>query len=229
MHLVYHSLPRHQRVADQKETKMAQVTLEKENNPNIPEAKPKRSKRVIVHRFIDRNRLNVGLTISTVLQLLVLFFWYTPDLKFNSLDKFVDEVAFVDSVSITENVADTPTDGDVELADQLKKEIKEDPRIAGAQDSILSGATAPVDLSPSIKPDYTEEARAAGIEGAMTLEIVIADTGDVLQVRSVGKKFGFGLEEEAIKTYRSKKFSPSFLDGKAITVKVLVPIRFKLN
>ena len=92
---------------------MAQVTLDKEHNQNNPEVKPRRSKRAIVHRFIDRNRLNVGLTISTILQLLVLFFWYTPDLKFNSLDKFVDEVAFVDAVSITENVADTPTDGDV--------------------------------------------------------------------------------------------------------------------
>ena len=221
-------LHKRQRV-DRKETKMAQATLDKENNQNNPEVRPRRSKRAIVHRFIDRNRMNVGLTISTILQLLVLFFWYTPDLKFNSLDKFVDEVAFVDSVSITENVADTPTDGDVELADQLKKEIKEDPRIAGAQDAILSGATAPIDLSPSIKPDYTDEARAAGIEGAMTLEIVIADSGEVLQVRSVGKKFGFGLEEQAIKVYRTKKFSPSILDGKAITVKVLVPIRFTLN
>ena len=208
---------------------MAQVTLDKEHNQNNSEVKPRRSKRAIVHRFIDRNRLNVGLTISTVLQLLVLFFWYTPDLKFNSLDKFVDEVAFVDSVSITENVADTPTDGDVEVAETLKKEVKEDPRISGAQDAILSGATAPVDLNPSLRPEYTEEARAQGIEGAITLEVVIADTGDVLQVRSIGKKFGFGLEEEAIKVYRSKKFSPSYLEGKPITVKVLVPIRFRLN
>ena len=208
---------------------MSQMIVdEKKETPSL-EHKPRRSKRAIVHRFIDRNRLNVGLSISTVFQLLILFFWYTPDLKFSSLDKFVDEVAFVDSVSITENVADTPNDGDVELTDQLKKENKEDPRIAGAQDAILSGATAPVDLSPTEKPEYTEEARSAGVEGAMTLEVVIADSGEVLQVRSVGKKFGFGLEEEAIKVYRSKKFSPSFLDGKAITVKVLIPIRFKLN
>lgn len=205
-------------------------TIPENNVDNSPQTvKSKRSKRVIVHRFIDRNRMNVGLSISTIVQLLIVLFWYTPDIKFGSLDKFVDEVAFVDSVSITENVADTPNDGDVELTDQLKKEIKEDPRIAGAQDAILSGATAPVDLSPSEKPEYTEEARSAGVEGAMTLEVVIADTGEVLQVRSVGKKFGFGLEEEAIKIYKSKKFSPSFLDGKAITVKVLIPIRFKLN
>ena len=100
---------------------MAQATIDKEHNQNNPEVKPRRSKRAIIHRFIDRNRLNVGLTISTILQLLVLFFWYTPDLKFNSLDKFVDEVAFVDSVAITENTADTPTDGDVDPANNRKK------------------------------------------------------------------------------------------------------------
>lgn len=208
---------------------MAQAISEKEKTSELPEKKPRRSKRAMVHRFIDRNRLNVGLTLSTILQLLVLFFWYTPDITFSSLDKFVDEVAFVDSVSITEDVVNNPTDGDVELTDQIKKEEKEDPRIAGAQDSILSGATAPIDLSPSLRPEYTDEARANGVEGTMTLEIVIADTGDVLQVKSVGKTLGFGLEQEAISMYRRKKFSPSILDGKAITVKVLVPIRFTLN
>ncbi|PKA10307.1 energy transducer TonB, partial [Leptospira meyeri] len=45
----------------------------------------------------------------------------------------------------------------------------------------------------------------------------------------VGKQLGGGLEEEAIKVYRRKRFSPSILEGKAITVKVLVPIRFTLN
>ena len=57
-----------------KETKMAQATLDKENNQNNPVVKPRRSKQAIVHRFIDRNRMNVGLSISTILQLLVLFF-----------------------------------------------------------------------------------------------------------------------------------------------------------
>lgn len=63
----------------------------------------------------------------------------------------------------------------------------------------------------------------------MTLEVIIGNTGEVLRVRSVGKQLGGGLEEEAIKVYRRKRFSPSILEGKAITVKVLVPIRFTLN
>jgi len=192
----------------------------------------KRSLRNKIHRFIERNRLNVGITISTFIQLGILFFWQTPELDTNKLDHLVEEVAFIDSVSIKDpNMADAPPDdGEVELTDKKKvQEIKEDPRIAGAEDAAISGATAPIDLSPSIRPEYTDQARAEGITGTLTLEIIIADSGEVLQARSVGKKLGFGLEEQAVSTYRRKKFAPSILDGKAITVKVLVPIRFSLN
>jgi len=192
----------------------------------------KRSLLSRIHRFIERNRLNVGITLSTLLQLIVMFFWQTPSINTDKLDHLVEEVAFIDSVSIKDpNMAEAPPDdGEIELTDKKKvQEIKEDPRIAGAEDAAISGATAPIDLSPGTRPEYTDQARAEGITGTLTLEVVIADTGEVLQVRSVGKKLGFGLEEAAISTYRKKKFSPSFLDGKAITVKVLVPIRFTLN
>jgi protein TonB len=197
----------------------------------VPKGK-KRSLRNKIHRFIERNRLNAGITISTFIQLGILFFWQTPELDVNKLDHLVEEVAFIDSVSIKDpNMADAPPDdGEVELTDKKKvQEIKEDPRIAGAEDAAISGATAPIDLSPSLRPEYTDQARAEGITGTLTLEIIIADSGEVLQARSVGKKLGFGLEEQAVSTYRRKKFAPSILDGKAITVKVLVPIRFSLN
>ena len=197
----------------------------------VPKDK-KRSLRNKIHRFIERNRLNVGITLSTFIQLSILFFWQTPELDINKLDHLVEEVAFIDSVSIKDpNMADAPPDdGEVELTDKKKvQEIKEDPRIAGAEDAAISGATAPIDLSPSIRPEYTDQARAEGITGTLTLEIIIADSGEVLQARSVGKKLGFGLEEQAVSTYRRKRFSPSILEGKAITVKVLVPIRFSLN
>jgi TonB family protein len=189
----------------------------------------KRSKREIFHRFVDRNRLNVGISLSFFLQVFVAVFWYVPKLEFNNLDKFVEEVAFVDSVSITENAPDTPNDGDLELADKLKNEEKVDPRVAGAQDSVLAGGTEPIDLNPSEKALYTEEARANGVEGTITIEVVIANTGEVLQVKSVGRNLGFGLVESAIRTYKKKKFSPSLVGGVPTTVKVLIPVRFVLN
>jgi TonB family protein len=191
---------------------------------------PKRSKRQRIFRLIDRYRMEAGLLLSTLVQLSILFFWFTPSFDSNSLDDLVEEVAFIDNVQITEPVAEAkPTDGDFDLTDKEKEEKKEDPRIAGASDPIVSGATSPIDLSPNVRPEYTTEAKSQGITGTMTLEVVISNTGEVLRVRSVGKTLGGGLEQEAIATYRKKRFSPSILEGKPITVKVLVPIRFTLN
>lgn len=191
---------------------------------------PTRSKRERIHRFIDRYRLEVGIGLSAFLQAVVILFWFTPSFEGDGLDNLVEEVAFIDNVSIQEPTSEAkPEDGDFDLTDKEKLEKKEDPRVAGASDPIVSGATSPVDLSPNVRPGYTSEAKALGITGTMTLEVVIANTGEVLRVRSVGKQLGGGLEEEAIKVYRSKRFSPSILEGKPITVKVLVPIRFTLN
>ncbi len=189
----------------------------------------KRSKRERIHRFIERYRLEFGIALSAIVQAFIIFFWYTPSIDFNRLDRLVEEVAFIDSVSIQEPAETIPEDGDFELTDKEKIEKKEDPRIAAASDPIVSGATSPVDLTPNIRPQYTQEARANGVTGTMTLELIISETGEVLRVRSVGKKLGFGLEEAAIETYRKKRFSPSILEGKPITVKVLVPVRFTLN
>jgi len=198
--------------------------------PQIEE-QPKKRKRQIIKRFIDRNRMNLGLSISLIVQLCIILFWRTPDIDFsNKLDHLVEEVTFIDNVQIQEAPGEAPPDdGEIELTEKKKVEVQQDPRIAGAQDAAIVGATAPVDLSPNIKPEYTEQARAEGITGTITLEVIIADTGEVLQVRSVGKKLGAGLEESAIATYKKKRFSPSVLEGKAITVKVLIPIRFSLN
>jgi len=205
-------------VADYRENNVSTTTL------------PKRSKRQAIHRLIDRYRLEFGLGLSTLLQLLILFFWFTPSFESDSLDDLIEEVAFIDNVQITEPASESkPTDGDFDLTDKEKEEKKEDPRVAGASDPIVSGATSPIDLSPNVRPEYTDEAKAQGITGTMTLEVVIANTGEVLRVRSVGKTLGSGLEQAAIATYRKKRFSPSILEGKPITVKVLVPIRFTLN
>ncbi|EMY78707.1 TonB-dependent receptor [Leptospira weilii serovar Ranarum str. ICFT] len=180
-----------------------------------------------LRKRIDRYRMEFFLSVSFLLQMFVLFFWYTPSIEFNRLDRLVDEVAFVDNLVIQEpNAGEVVDDGEFEVTDTIQK--KEDPRIAGAQDAIISGATAPVDLTPNITPDYPSEARSAGITGTSTLEVIIAENGQVLRVRSVGKTLGFGLDEAAIETFYKKRYSPSVLDGKPITVKVLIPVRFSL-
>jgi TonB family protein len=108
-------------------------------------------------------------------------------------------------------------------------EDQEDPRAASAANPYIGGATMPVDLTPDIAPAYTPEAKAAGVQGTVTLEIVVSDDGRVLRARSVGKRLGHGLEEAAAAAFRQKRFTPSMKDGQPITVKFYQPVRFVLN
>ncbi len=184
-----------------------------------------RTKTQIIHRFIDRNRLDLGLLVAAILQAIVIQLWFQYDvINLFSPTEYVDEImCWGLEVKIEEDVI--PSDGDIEIVDKLKEESK----IIDAPDPYLIGATEPIDLRPDLKSKPTKEAIENGVQGTITLEIIIADNGDVLQVKSIGKKLGYGLEENAIKVYKAKKFYPSFLNGKAMTVKTFVPVRFKLE
>jgi TonB family protein len=107
---------------------------------------------------------------------------------------------------------------------------EDDPRIGGAVNPMQVGnVTMPVDLNPLDTPKYTMEARAKGVEGMVTLEVVVGDDGSVLRVK-VARGIEPSLDEAARKTYLRKKFQPSMgPDGKGVTVKFYQPVRFVLN
>lgn len=75
-----------------------------------------------LRRWVDRYRMEFFLSVSFLLQMFVLFFWYTPSVEFNRLDRLVDEVAFVDNLVIQEpNVGEAADDGEFEVTDTIKK------------------------------------------------------------------------------------------------------------
>lgn len=170
-------------------------------------------------------------TLSALLQLLVLLTYSTPRHSAETENYEVNEVAFVSSVVVREQYNEsTPDDGEVVLSERLNTEVqKQERNYDSALDPNTSGATEPVDLSPTLKPTYTEEARSESVTGTLTLELVIDESGTVVSVRSVGRKLGYGLEESATSTFKKKRYSPSFLDGVPVTVRVLVPVRFTLQ
>lgn len=106
---------------------------------------------------------------------------------------------------------------------------QEDPRVSTAANSAVAGGNGGVDLSPGIRPPYTPQARSAGVEGTVTLEIVIDETGKVLRAKPVGKRLGMGLDEAAQATYRAKKFSPYVVQGKAVPIKSYIRVKFALE
>lgn len=178
--------------------------------------------------WFHQNRYWVLAAASGTFQFLFIYFMYFPPQTFDQGEDIYEEIQFVDQVQVKQEAVEVPpAQGEIRKTDQLKKEKVEDTRIAGAQNPFAIGATPPVDLSPGVKPPYTAEARAAGIEGMMVLELVIGENGRVLQARVV-KPLGYGLDQSAVQTYYQKRFTPAYKEGKPITVKINVPIRFQL-
>jgi TonB family protein len=79
-----------------------------------------------------------------------------------------------------------------------------------------------------VKPSYTEEARRAGVNGEVVLEIVVRRDGSVGDVR-VLQRLGSGLDERAIDAVRQWRFDPARRQGVAVDVIVEVSVEFKLR
>jgi len=91
-----------------------------------------------------------------------------------------------------------------------------------------------VDIQPRpikiVKPKYPELAKQMGLEGAVVVNALISEKGDVLQVEILrGIKNGAPLEQAALAAVRQWKFSPAVKNG--VKVKVWKPIetRFRLR
>ena len=78
------------------------------------------------------------------------------------------------------------------------------------------------------KIKYPSDAQKAGIEGKVYLLIYINEKGDVDDVK-VLKGLGAGCDEAATAAIKDTKFTPGKDNGKAIKVKLSLPITFKLT
>ena len=77
------------------------------------------------------------------------------------------------------------------------------------------------------KPEYPELARKAGIEGRVTVEVVIGTTGDVEQVKIV--KGHPMLDDAALAAAKKWKFKPGKQRDRFVKVRMTIPIDFKLK
>jgi TonB family protein len=86
----------------------------------------------------------------------------------------------------------------------------------------------PPRLLREVKADYTEDARRAGVEGDVVLEIVVRSDGSVGDV-TIKKGLGQGLNERAVQAVRQWRFSPAHRKGAPVDVIVEVSVEFKLR
>lgn len=122
---------------------------------------------------------------------------------------------------------------EVKLGNTVAKEqdnLKLDPNDADslpipADDYLVSSMPQ---LLSEVRIPYPEEAKKAGIEGPVVMELLIDDQGQVRQVTLV-KGPGFGLNEAALSAIKSFKFRPAKMQDQAVAVKIKYTYRFILE
>jgi periplasmic protein TonB len=81
-----------------------------------------------------------------------------------------------------------------------------------------------------VRPDYTEAAKAARIEGDVILQaVVLADgmVGEVTVTDSLDS--ANGLDEQAVKAMKQWQFKPGEKDSQPVAVQIAVQMRFTLK
>lgn len=78
------------------------------------------------------------------------------------------------------------------------------------------------------KITYPEIAKKAGVEGRVIVQFVVDESGNVADPQVV-RGIGAGCDEEAIRAVQQAQFKPGMQRGKAVKVKMSLPITFKLK
>lgn len=89
------------------------------------------------------------------------------------------------------------------------------------------GMTKPEPIR-QIQPRYTENARRAGVQGAVILEAVIDEQGNVTDVR-VLRGLPMGLDREAVSAVQQWKFKPATMASKPIKVYFNLTVNFTIQ
>ena len=91
------------------------------------------------------------------------------------------------------------------------------------------GVSRPVAINV-VKPQYTEEAKAAGIQGRVIMQgVILADgsVGDVTVTESLDSVNG--LDAQATEAFKQSTFKPGMKDGKPVAVRVYMESTFTLK
>jgi TonB family protein len=77
------------------------------------------------------------------------------------------------------------------------------------------------------EPQYTEEARAAKLEGTVALTIVVGTDQRAHDIR-ITKSLDAGLDASAINSIKTWRFQPGTKNGKPVSVQANVQVNFRL-
>ncbi len=134
----------------------------------------------------------------------------------------------VDTIEVFRKLAQFYARRVTALQDVPRAQVSSEPDNPGQPDPdgvYRIGGQFPPPQRLSETPEFPEEARAAGIQGTVEAEIVVGTDGSVTDaqiVRSIPM-----LDEAALAAVRRWRFNPKIVDGKPVSVRMVVTISFR--
>lgn len=216
-------------------------------------------KNIIKPEFRFKYKLVIKLSLIASLTLMILAFKFFPDIKRSDLVLEGSQELFkVEDIAQTVHeklppppppkpniIVASPSDDVLEDVDMSSTEIDLSEQIAPPppkQDNksliedepiyfvAVEEMPSPIGGIQAIqsKINYPEIAKRAGVEGTVFILAYLNEQGIVVKTEIV-KGIGAGCDEEAEKAIKETRFSPGKQRGTPVRVKVMIPVKFRLD
>ena len=78
--------------------------------------------------------------------------------------------------------------------------------------------------------EYPQDAIDNNVEGTVNVQFAVDEEGNITNIRTIGNKIGYGLEEESVKVVnRMPKWIPGKVNGKVVKTWRVLPITYRLE
>jgi TonB family protein len=91
----------------------------------------------------------------------------------------------------------------------------------------VGAGVSPPSVLQKVEPEFSEEGRAAGLQGTVVVQVVIGPDG-VARAARILRGLGLGLDEQAIEAISQWQFKPGVKDGQPVPVAATIEVNWRL-
>lgn len=106
-----------------------------------------------------------------------------------------------------------------------------DSLLGDVQDTVMTAETVTSLPEPMsrVAPIYPSRARARGVEGLVVMSVLVSEEGEVQDARVVEASPAGVFEEVALAAVKQWSFRPAEYEGRNVSIRIEVPMRFALQ
>jgi len=194
---------------------------------------------------------NVQLALTVSLVAFILMFMFVKGLQISPYQKKVENVTRIEEMAELENIEEPPPPPpkpqvQVEVAEAGEEETKQEeveiqttiefsefeapppPKVEEVYE--FYAVESPPEMTSFSQPEYPEIARNAGIEGRVTIQVIVDENGKVMPgTERVLSSTNEVFNAPALEAARKCQFKPGQMGDRKVRVRVNIPFAFKLK